>query len=77
MAVNFAPKDYQEDILRIETPSLVLVGKNDESFYPDQFKTVFEPAENWVSVKILQDASHLDVVSDKKTIKEIMNWIKE
>lgn len=76
MAVNFAPKDYKADIENIFIPALVLVGGQDESFYPAQFKPVFKTAEKFVRIKILHDANHLNIVSHKKTLKYIKEWMR-
>ncbi len=75
MAVNFAPKNYKEDIPKINIPALVLVGGKDESFYPEQFKVVFAPAQNYVKTEILENANHLDIVKKEETVKQIIKWI--
>jgi non-heme chloroperoxidase len=75
MAVNFAPKDYADDIAAINTPCLVLVGGKDESFYPEKFPTVFEPAQRWAQTAILADANHLNIVSRKETADRIIEWM--
>lgn len=37
LLINFNPKNHVEEIKNISIPCLVLVGKEDERFYPDQF----------------------------------------
>ena len=76
MAVNFAPKNYKEDIANIKIPCLVFVGGKDESFYPDQFKVVFEPVKKWVKTEVLADANHLNIVKNQETFEHIINWMK-
>lgn len=46
MTIDFTPKNYKEDIRNINIPCLVLVGKQDESFYPEQFEVAFKPARH-------------------------------
>lgn len=75
MAVNFAPKNYKEDISQTKTKTLVIVGKNDESFYSNKFKEVFSPAAGYIDVKIIDDATHLGIVKNDKAIDIIKNWI--
>ena len=76
MAVNFAPKNYKEDISNIIIPSLVLVGAKDESFYPEKFKVAFEPVEKWVKTVVLDDANHLNIVRNQETFDQVINWMK-
>lgn len=58
-------------------PCLVLVGKQDESFYPEQFEVAFKPADKFVRAKILDDAKHLSLVDKQKTFEIIKEWVKE
>lgn len=77
MTMNFDSKDYQQEIKNINIPSLVLVGKEDESFYPEQFPIVFEPSKKFVQVKIIENAKHLDIVKNNKIINLIKEWNKK
>lgn len=76
MTINFTPKDYREDIKRIDTPCLVLVGEQDESFYPEQFQPAFEPAKRFVKTEIVDSTRHLDLVTRPETFKRIEEWLK-
>ncbi|MGO4912502.1 alpha/beta hydrolase [Leeuwenhoekiella sp. W20_SRS_FM14] len=75
MAVNFAPKDYKKDITNLRTSSLVLVGAEDESFYPNKFKEVYSPASKYADVQILENVNHLNIVKDSEVLKRIENYI--
>jgi non-heme chloroperoxidase len=77
MAVNFAPKNYKEDIANIKIPCLVLVGGKDESFYPEKFKVAFKPVEKCVKTVVLDDANHLNIVRNQETFDQIINWMKD
>lgn len=76
MTINFAPKNYKEEIRKIDIPCLVLVGQQDESFYPDQFKIAFKPAEKFVKTEILSNTKHLSIVSNAIAFHKINEWVK-
>lgn len=75
MAVNFAPKDFEDEVKQLSTKSLVFVGERDESFYPNRFEKVFEPANSLVTVNLIPEANHLDIVKNDEVLAEIKNWI--
>ncbi|ALJ05211.1 hypothetical protein APS56_08780 [Pseudalgibacter alginicilyticus] len=77
MAINFAPKNFDNDISNLKIKSLVIIGENDESFYPHRFTEVFKPVENLVKTTIIPNANHLDITKNDQTILEITNWIQE
>lgn len=76
MTVNFAPKNYKVEINKIDIPCLVLVGEQDESFYPKQFKIAFEPAKKFVTAEILPNTTHLSLVKNQETFERIKEWMK-
>lgn len=75
MAMNFAPKDYEEDIANLRTSSLVLVGNEDESFYPNKFKEVYSPASRYTDIQIIQNVNHLNIVKDNDVLEKIEKYI--
>ncbi len=76
MTINFTPENYKEDINHIDIPCLVLVGAQDESFYPEQFQLAFEPAKKFVKTEILDGTSHLSLVSNQETFERIRSWVE-
>ena len=76
MTINFTPKNYKDDVKNINIPCLVLVGKQDESFYPERFKIAFEPADKFVKTEILDNTNHLSLVSNQETFERIKQWMK-
>jgi len=74
MTMNFNPKNYKEEIANIDIPCLVLVGKQDESFYPEQFPIVFDTAKKYVRVEIVEGVKHLDIVKNQKAFEIIKEW---
>lgn len=75
MALNFAPKNFENEVRQLRTKSLVLVGESDESFYPNRFEKVFEPANSFVSLNIIPATNHLDIVKSGEVVTKIQNWI--
>ncbi|CAM4253254.1 alpha/beta fold hydrolase [Zobellia nedashkovskayae] len=75
MAVNFAPKNYKNDIELLSTKSLVIVGNNDESFYPNKFKEVFKLKEDITKTYVIPNSNHLDIVKNNEATDKIINWI--
>jgi len=76
MTMNFDSKDYQQEIKNTNLPCLVLVGKEDESFYSEQFPIVFEHAKKFVQVEIMENVKHLDIVRNNKSFLLIKEWNK-
>ncbi len=76
MTINFTPENYRQNIKDISIPCLVLVGKQDESFYPEQFQLAFEPANRFVKTEILDNVKHLNLVSSPESFERIREWLK-
>ncbi|WP_461535167.1 alpha/beta hydrolase [Spongorhabdus nitratireducens] len=74
MAVNFAPNNYLEDISSISMPALVLVGENDESFYPDKFSEVFDDTKQHIDIHIVDSANHMNIVDAGISGKHLVDW---
>lgn len=77
MTINFNPKNHKEEIKNINIPCLVLVGKQDESFYHEQFPITFKVAEKFVRLEILDSTKHLDIVKSHKAFDIIKEWNKD
>jgi len=75
MAINFAPRNYKKDITKLQTSSLVLVGDEDESFYPNKFEEVFKPAAKYTDLQIMKNANHLNIVKDSAVLDRIEKFI--
>ena len=74
MVNSMDPRDYQEDIENISSPTLVMIGRKDESFFADKFKEVFAVSK-YATTNIVEEAAHLNVVDHPKTLKTIENWL--
>ena len=70
LAENFRPQpDYQANIRAIRQPFRVLVGQNDEAFYPDQFAKVLSAAGKDVPVTPLPGIDHISLTLDPAAIR--------
>lgn len=76
MTMNFDTEDHRKEIDNINIHCMVIVGKEDESFYPEQFPIVFESAKKFVQVEIMENVKHLDIVKNNKTFELIHEWNK-
>lgn len=65
---------YMKDIGRVHQPTLVIVGEEDEIFYPGKFKDLFGKLRN-AKLKLIPGATHLSVMTDSKVADEIKNFI--
>ncbi len=60
LAINFgAPDDYLAALGRSTKPAVVLVGSNDELFYPDRFAPLLKPARTDMPVTIVPGVGHI------------------
>jgi alpha-beta hydrolase superfamily lysophospholipase len=70
LAENFRPqRDYQANIRAVGQPLRVLVGQNDEAFYPDQFANVLKTAGKDVPVAVLPGIDHISLTLDPAAIR--------
>jgi len=74
---SFSPQEYEADLLKYKKPILLLVGEDDEAFYPQAYKDVMESNAPHAELHILEDTKHLDLVSSDKTAELIVEWLKQ
>lgn len=74
LAMSYQPNNYIEDIKKIDRPTLVVVGDKDEAFNADQFAPAFKPSEKFSEVKLIANATHLDVLSNQNAQEKIAEW---
>jgi pimeloyl-ACP methyl ester carboxylesterase len=62
LAMNFRPhRDYQADIASVSRPIVVLVGEDDEQFFPERFAAEFAAAKFPVAISIIPTIGHIDL----------------
>jgi hypothetical protein len=58
-------------------PALLLVGSDDEAFYPDQFMPVFSEFAPHTRVEMLPGVGHLGLVAAPPVRDAVVAWIGE
>jgi len=78
LAQNFRPKqDYQANIKAIRQPLRILVGQNDEAFFPDRFASVFQAAGKNVPVTILPGVDHIALTLDPTAVHAAVQAVED
>lgn len=72
---SFSPQSYEENLKKNKKPILVLVGAEDEAFYPEKFETVFRKIAPQALVNIIPGAKHLNLLNSEASISRIVSWI--
>ncbi|MBY0425093.1 MAG: alpha/beta hydrolase, partial [Cytophagales bacterium] len=75
MAMTFNPNNYKTDIEKINVPTIVLAGDKDESFYVNQFKSVFAESK-YSKVDIIPQAKHLDILHSNQAQAAILTYFR-
>lgn len=74
MAMSMDPEDFRADIENIYAPTIVLVGGDDESFYPDKFAEVFAKSD-YAEAHVIKGAAHLAVIDNSESLSKIREWL--
>ncbi len=75
--MSFSPRrDYKKDLWAITQPLLLLVGGNDETFYPEQYTEVLKGHLSG-EVAILPGVGHLDIVANVQANSAVAEWLKK
>lgn len=75
MNESFAPHDYKTNLSKIKQPILVIIGQDDESLFAGKYKSEFASLAPQAEVHIVEDASHLDIVSNKHAYDLVKHWL--
>ena len=70
------PRNYASDLQALEKPTLVVVGTDDESFYADEFRSVFQEFSPQAQVELMPGATHLTLVVDAGLPPPVVQWLK-
>ncbi|HXZ67855.1 MAG TPA: hypothetical protein VEH07_04630, partial [Alphaproteobacteria bacterium] len=62
--------DWKAAIARIKQPTRVLVGSNDELFYPEAFAPAFASLNPRVAVNIVDGPDHMGIVLDRQALQQ-------
>jgi pimeloyl-ACP methyl ester carboxylesterase len=73
---NFGPHyNYKADMKAAKQPIIVMVGKDDELFYPQQYLPVFADAQPHAEIIIVPDVGHITLTSDKVGLKAVAEQV--
>jgi alpha-beta hydrolase superfamily lysophospholipase len=74
---SFSPQGYEADLSKYKKPILLLVGEEDEAFYPQAYKDVIINNAPHAELHILEKTKHLDLTSSDKTSALIVKWLEK
>jgi alpha-beta hydrolase superfamily lysophospholipase len=73
---NFSPHhDYRSDMINAKQPMIVLVGEDDELFFPDAYEPLFVDAHPQTKVLTVPGAGHITLTTGKSGISAIAKAI--
>ncbi len=72
---SLSPQAYDVDLSNNHTPMFLLVGAEDEAFYPQEYKGIMDSYAPHTEVHILENTKHIDLTSSNKSISLISNWL--
>ena len=77
LTMNFGPqRDYLADLRNMHQPFRVLVGANDEVYYPDRFAEVFKQAGKSTSVTIVPGVDHVQLILSPVAFEKSIEALK-
>lgn len=72
---SFEPSQYSENLQEISQPMLVLVGRDDDAFYADEFEPIFAQFAPHARLAIIPGVKHLDLPDSEQAYQEISKWL--
>jgi alpha-beta hydrolase superfamily lysophospholipase len=73
---SFSPQNFAENLQNNKSPMLVLVGNDDDAFYPEEFEPVFSKYAPQAKVQLVAGSKHLDLPDSDIAFKIISKWLK-
>ena len=78
LAQNYRPKrDYRATLRAVAQPLRVLAGQDDELFYSDRFKDVFEAAGRGAGVELLPGIDHIGLSVDPRALRAVVQAVEQ
>ncbi len=59
-------RDWRNDIARIDRPTIVAVGANDELFHAEQYAPLLKELNPRISVEVVPGLGHLDMIAQER-----------
>lgn len=72
---GFGPRDYKTDLIKMEQPLLVIIGKSDESFVAEAFLPEISKYKNDLELTLLEDVTHMGAVVGEQSRPHIKQWM--
>jgi len=77
LTMNFGPqRDYLADLRNMRQPFRVLVGANDEVYYPDRFAEVLKQAGKSTSVTVVPGVDHVQLILSPAAFEKSIEALK-
>ena len=77
LETNFRPhEDYLMDLRNMHQPFHILIGQNDEVYYPDRFAAVLKQAGKDVPVTIVPGVDHIHLILSPLALEKAVEAIK-
>jgi non-heme chloroperoxidase len=74
---NFGPHyDYNADLKAIKQPLTVMVGENDELFYPQKYLPVFAESQPHAEIRIVPGVGHITMTTEPFGLSAIAEALK-
>jgi non-heme chloroperoxidase len=77
LAMNFSPKrDYLADIRNMHEPFRILIGANDEVYYPDRFADVLKQTGKDTPVTLIPGVDHIQLILSPSAFEKSIEALK-
>lgn len=75
MMTGFNPVDYRTELRSIRSPMLIIVGSQDEAFYPERFEPTVHPHKPDAKIEVAEGVSHLSIVLHNRAATTTARWL--
>jgi non-heme chloroperoxidase len=77
LTMNFSPqRDYLADLRSIHQPFRILIGANDEVYYPDRFADVLKRAGKDTAVTLIPGVDHIQLILSPAAFEKSIEALK-
>jgi pimeloyl-ACP methyl ester carboxylesterase len=77
LQTNFRPHaDYLADLRNLHQPLHILIGENDEVYYPDRFADVLKQAGKDTSVTVIPGVDHIQLILSPTAVEKSIEALK-
>lgn len=78
LQTNFRPHaDYLADLRNMHQPFRILIGENDEVYYPDRFANVLKQAGKDTSVTVIPGVDHIQLILSPTAVEKSIEALKQ